>query len=251
MGIASIAIRPPSSEDELRERAAWLAGRSIGELAAALGVPAPPLGVRGKGKVGGLIERALGASSGSAARPDFPALGVELKTIPVDPARRPARIDVRVHHLARRRRARGVGDLGRAGQARPCAVRPDRRRRRTLPTGAWARRFSGARRGGKRASCEPTSKTRWVSSVRAASKLLTARAGSLAPSSTEGGDGERAHDLVRLRRVNGSRPFLAASTCARPSRARCCEIPRPSRRDVHMLRIHKSQPTASTMAINA
>ena len=84
MGNAGIAIRPPSSEEELRERAAWLSGRTIGELAAALGVGVPPIGVRGKGKVGGLIERALGASSGSAAAPDFPALGVELKTIPVD-----------------------------------------------------------------------------------------------------------------------------------------------------------------------
>src|SRR6185369_12169200 len=80
----TLAIRPPLTEDELRERASWLAGRTIRELAAALGVPVPPLGVRGKGKVGGLIETALGASSGSAAAPDFPALGVELKTIPVD-----------------------------------------------------------------------------------------------------------------------------------------------------------------------
>jgi DNA mismatch repair protein MutH len=84
MRTASIAIRPPASEEELRNRAAWLAGRSIRELAAALGVAPPPLGVRGKGKVGGLVERALGTSSGSAAAPDFPALGVELKTIPVD-----------------------------------------------------------------------------------------------------------------------------------------------------------------------
>jgi DNA mismatch repair protein MutH len=85
MGRSSIAVRPPSSEDELRERASWLAGRTIRELAAALGVGAPPIGVRGKGKVGGLVEKALGASSGAAAAPDFPALGVELKTIPVDP----------------------------------------------------------------------------------------------------------------------------------------------------------------------
>jgi DNA mismatch repair protein MutH len=84
MGRASIVIRPPSTEAELRERAAWLAGRTIGELAAALGMGAPPTGVRGKGKVGGLIEKALGAESGNAAAPDFPRLGVELKTIPVD-----------------------------------------------------------------------------------------------------------------------------------------------------------------------
>jgi DNA mismatch repair protein MutH len=40
--------------------------------------------VRRKGKTGQLIERALGASAGSAQAPDFVHLGVELKTIPVD-----------------------------------------------------------------------------------------------------------------------------------------------------------------------
>jgi DNA mismatch repair protein MutH len=84
MRTASIVIRPPLTEEDLRHRAAWLAGRTVGELAAALGVAVPPAGARGKGKVGGLVERALGASSGSAAAPDFPDLGIELKTIPVD-----------------------------------------------------------------------------------------------------------------------------------------------------------------------
>ena len=84
MARTSIAIRPPSTEDELRERARWLAGRTIDEIAAALGTQAPVSGVRGKGKVGGLVETALGASAGNAARPDFPDLGIELKTIPVD-----------------------------------------------------------------------------------------------------------------------------------------------------------------------
>lgn len=39
---------------------------------------------RAKGKVGELLERALGATGGAAATWDFPALRVELKTIPVD-----------------------------------------------------------------------------------------------------------------------------------------------------------------------
>lgn len=39
--------------------------------------------LRRKGKVGQLIERALGASAGSRSEPDFPDLGVELKTVPV------------------------------------------------------------------------------------------------------------------------------------------------------------------------
>src|SRR5256885_15230600 len=79
-----LAIRPPASEEELRERAAWLAGRTVRELAQALGVGLPSAGVRGKGKVGALVEQARGGTSGSAPAPDFPALGVELKTIPID-----------------------------------------------------------------------------------------------------------------------------------------------------------------------
>jgi len=84
-----MTIRPPSSEDELRERALWLAGRTVGELASALGLGAPVSGVRGKGKAGDLLEKALGAEAGSAAIPDFPGLGIELKTIPVNAAGQP------------------------------------------------------------------------------------------------------------------------------------------------------------------
>ena len=82
--MGSVMIGPPLTEDDLRGRAAWLAGKTIDEVAAAIGVGAPPVGVRGKGKVGGLIEKVLGAESGSAAAPDFPRFGVELKTIPLD-----------------------------------------------------------------------------------------------------------------------------------------------------------------------
>jgi DNA mismatch repair protein MutH len=39
--------------------------------------------------VGHLVERALGASAGSRAVPDFEALGIELKTLPVDLTGRP------------------------------------------------------------------------------------------------------------------------------------------------------------------
>jgi DNA mismatch repair protein MutH len=49
-------------------------------LAGSLSGPA----LRRKGKVGTLLELLLGASAGSAGEPDFPLLGVELKTIPVD-----------------------------------------------------------------------------------------------------------------------------------------------------------------------
>ncbi len=80
---------PPGSEEELLARARDLAGASLGELARALGLEAPADGVRGKGWGGQAVERALGATAGSRAAPDFEALGVELKTLPVDAAGNP------------------------------------------------------------------------------------------------------------------------------------------------------------------
>jgi DNA mismatch repair protein MutH len=79
----------PESEAELLGRARELTGHRIGEIAAALGVSLAGDGVSTKGKMGALIERALGATGGSAAVPDFPHLGVELKTIPLDGEGRP------------------------------------------------------------------------------------------------------------------------------------------------------------------
>src|SRR5690242_11898455 len=84
-----MVVFPPSSERELCDRAAWLSGRTIGELARALRCPVPAAGVRAKGKMGALVEKALGAEAGSASVPDFPRLGIELKTIPVDAAGTP------------------------------------------------------------------------------------------------------------------------------------------------------------------
>jgi DNA mismatch repair protein MutH len=76
---------PPRHEAELMVRANALLGRSLGEIAAALGIEvAAAAGRHTKGLAGDLIERALGASAGSQAEPDFPALGIELKTIPID-----------------------------------------------------------------------------------------------------------------------------------------------------------------------
>jgi len=75
---------PPRDEAELVERAAALAGLRLAELAARLNAPVPLDLRRAKGFVGGLVERALGASAGSRALPDFPELGIELKTLPVD-----------------------------------------------------------------------------------------------------------------------------------------------------------------------
>lgn len=75
---------PPKDESELLSRAGRLAGLSLAQLATELGASVPQDLRRAKGFVGGLIERALGASAGSRALPDFPELEIELKTLPVD-----------------------------------------------------------------------------------------------------------------------------------------------------------------------
>lgn len=80
---------PPSSEEELVARGRRLAGASLGAAAKRLGLDLPPSSTRGKGFAGRLLELALGATAGSRAAPDFPELGVELKTLPVDPLGRP------------------------------------------------------------------------------------------------------------------------------------------------------------------
>ena len=74
---------------QLFEKASSLAGLSFAELAAQQGLSVPPDLRRNKGWVGQLLESALGASAGSQALQDFPELGVELKTIPLDARGRP------------------------------------------------------------------------------------------------------------------------------------------------------------------
>ncbi len=74
----------PRDEIELVARARALSGCSVEALAQSLGVRVDGAAVSTKGKVGELLERALGATGGSAATWDFPALRIELKTIPVD-----------------------------------------------------------------------------------------------------------------------------------------------------------------------
>jgi DNA mismatch repair protein MutH len=66
-----------------------VAGLTLGELGAQTGFDVPDEGVRGKGIAGQILERALGATAASRAEPDFVALGVELKTIPLDPSGKP------------------------------------------------------------------------------------------------------------------------------------------------------------------
>jgi len=80
---------PPVTEAALLQQAQRLAGYSLGELAALAGLPIPPDLKRDKGWTGVLLELWLGASAGSKPEQDFAALGVELKTIPIDSLGRP------------------------------------------------------------------------------------------------------------------------------------------------------------------
>ncbi|MBY6257607.1 DNA mismatch repair endonuclease MutH [Phytobacter diazotrophicus] len=87
------AIQPlltsPESEIQLLTQAQHLAGYTLGELARLAGLPIPRDLKRDKGWTGILLEQWLGASAGSKPEQDFAALGVELKTIPIDSAGRP------------------------------------------------------------------------------------------------------------------------------------------------------------------
>jgi DNA mismatch repair protein MutH len=75
---------PDEALEALLRHARALVGVELGELADALGLPVPSGLVRTKGWSGTLIEQELGAAVGGARGPDFAALGVELKTVPVD-----------------------------------------------------------------------------------------------------------------------------------------------------------------------
>lgn len=77
-------IGPPASIEELLERARALRGKTLGAVLAELGLAASHDPLRTKGSAGETIERALGATGGSTRVHDFPELGVELKTIPIN-----------------------------------------------------------------------------------------------------------------------------------------------------------------------
>jgi DNA mismatch repair protein MutH len=88
---------PPSGDaapeavelEALLAHARALVGVELGELADALGLPVPAGRVRTKGWAGQLLEHELGVAAGGARGPDFAALGLELKTVPVDEALAP------------------------------------------------------------------------------------------------------------------------------------------------------------------
>ena len=75
--------------ERLVRHARALVGATLGEIADGLGLPVPIGNVRTKGWSGQVIERELGAETGGARGPDFAALGLELKTVPVDAGGQP------------------------------------------------------------------------------------------------------------------------------------------------------------------
>jgi DNA mismatch repair protein MutH len=85
---AGLEASAESTLQDLLAHARALVGVELGELADGLGLPVPAGLVRTKGWSGRIIEHELGAGrplSGGTRGPDFAALGVELKTVPVTP----------------------------------------------------------------------------------------------------------------------------------------------------------------------
>lgn len=74
----------PSSIEDLMRRADALRGKTLSAILASLGLAASHDPLRTKGSAGETMERALGATGGSTRVHDFPELGVELKTIPIN-----------------------------------------------------------------------------------------------------------------------------------------------------------------------
>ena len=80
----------PNSVEELKYRASLLAGKKISDIANELKIEVPGSLHRTKGWIGQVLECVLGATANNRAEPDFPALGVELKTIPLNSALMPS-----------------------------------------------------------------------------------------------------------------------------------------------------------------
>jgi len=79
-----VAIAPPTSEDELLDRARSIAGHSLKHLAQLHNQSIPAGLTRAKGWTGNLMERVLGATASTRPEPDFEMLQIELKTVPVN-----------------------------------------------------------------------------------------------------------------------------------------------------------------------
>ncbi len=82
-------MQAPQTDQQLCQRALGLAGKTLGQIANELDFALPHHTQGHKGVIGNLIETYLGAEAGSKPGPDFPELGIELKTIPIDSQGKP------------------------------------------------------------------------------------------------------------------------------------------------------------------
>ena len=82
-------VNPPQTEQQLLQRAQSLAGLSLAEIAQQHSRKVPTDLKRDKGWVGQLLECALGTTASTKPEPDFQALGIELKALPVDSRGKP------------------------------------------------------------------------------------------------------------------------------------------------------------------
>ena len=81
---------PPENETELLSRCETIEGVTFAQLALRLGLTIPAQSLQRKGWAGQAIELALGTTAGCKSIPDFSSLGIELKTIPINPLGKPA-----------------------------------------------------------------------------------------------------------------------------------------------------------------
>ncbi len=79
-----LKLTPPKTEAELLSRCSELSGTTLSALAEYYHQTLPSSLTQAKGLIGQLLEYALGANAGNQPEPDFPNLGIELKTIPID-----------------------------------------------------------------------------------------------------------------------------------------------------------------------
>lgn len=80
----------PLCEKDLLLRCQSLEGLTFAQLAAELGLQIPDNPLKRKGWAGQAIELALGTDAGNQSLPDFCELGIELKTLPINQAGKPA-----------------------------------------------------------------------------------------------------------------------------------------------------------------
>jgi len=79
----------PQDEEQLLQRAQAIAGLTLSKIAQEYNIEIPENLTKNKGWVGLLLEHVLGASAGSRPEPDFPHLGIELKSLPINRAGKP------------------------------------------------------------------------------------------------------------------------------------------------------------------